>query len=303
MPDAMIVALTGATGFVGGATLDQLLSHGHAVRALTRRDQPPRVGVTWVAGSLDRPDGLAHLVNGADAVLHVAGVVNGSAAEFTSGNIDGTHNMIAAARMAGIRRFVQVSSLAAREPTLSNYGRSKEGAEAEVIASTLDWSIVRPPGVYGPGDREMLDIFRMAKLGVVLLPPDGRLSLIHVDDLARLLVALVEHDGGREIYECDDGADGGYSHRDFAALVGRAVGRSPLALPVPAAVLKAAARVDRLLRGRGAKLTPDRAAYLSHPDWIADPGRRPPAERWAPEVPAARGLAETAAWYRAAGLL
>lgn len=299
----MIVALTGATGFVGGATLDLLLARGHQARALARRPQPPRAGVAWVQGRLEKEDDLARLVSGADAVLHVAGVVNGTKRDFIRGNVDGTRTMLAAARSMGVRRFVQVSSLAAREPALSDYGRSKERGEAEVGRSGLDWTIVRPPGVYGPGDLEMRDVFRMAKLGVVLLPPAGRVSLIHVRDLARLLVALVERDPGRQIYECDDGTDGGYSHKRFAAMVGEAVGRKPLALSVPAAMLHAAARADLLLRSDKAKLTPDRAGYLSHPDWTADPAKRPLAELWMPQVPLPQGLGETAAWYRREGLL
>lgn len=303
MTGSLTVALTGATGFVGGATLNLLLARGHRVRALTRRPQPARTGVEWIDGSLDRPDRLLALATGAEAVLHLAGVVSGTPDAFTRGNVDGTRHLLAAAAAAGVPRFVHVSSLAAREPALSVYGRSKDAAETLVRASDRDWSIVRPPGVYGPGDTEMRDVFRMAKLGIVLLPPDGRLSVIHVDDLARLLIVLVEQPGVQETLECDDGTAGGYSHRDFAAMVGAAVGRTPTALPVPAFVLKAAARLDVLVRRDGAKLTPDRAAYLSHVDWTASPASRPPSALWTPSIPTPAGLAATAAWYRTRGLL
>lgn len=299
----MIIALTGATGFVGAAALDLLLARGQRVNALTRREQPPHDGVSWIEGSLGDLDSLANLVTGVDAVLHVAGVVNGSAADFTRGNVDGTRNLIAAATAHEVRRVVHVSSLAAREPDLSLYGASKGDAEALVEAADLDWKIVRPPGVYGPGDMEMRDIFRMAKRGIVLLPPAGRISLIHVADLARLLVALVEQGGAGKTYECDDGVDGGYAHKQFAAMVGDAVGRTPLAVSVPAPILRLAARADMLLRAGKAKLTPDRAAYLSHPDWTADPARRPPPAVWTPAIATPAGLADTARWYEARGLL
>src|SRR3546814_14592486 len=82
-----------------------------------------------------------------------------------------------------------LSSLAAREPALYNYGWSKERAEAIVQGSGLDWTIVRPPAVFGPGDTEMLDMFRMARRGIALVP-SGRMSAIYVDELARLLVTL-----------------------------------------------------------------------------------------------------------------
>lgn len=302
------LALTGATGFVGKATVDHALARGFHVRALTRRDQPPRDNVSWIAGSLASEDSLACLASGADAVVHIAGVVNGSTADFQRGNIDGTRNMAAAATSMGVRRFVHVSSLAAREPDLSQYGRSKERAEQEVRRSALDWTMIRPPGVYGPGDLEMRDVFRMAKLGLVILPPPGRISLIHVADLARLLVALAVSDPGREVYECDDGHDGGYTHSEFARLIGAAIGKRALPLPLiplpmPRALLRFAGWADPLVRDSAAKLTADRAAYLSHPDWTARPERRPPAHLWAPRVSTSEGLRQTADWYRANGLL
>lgn len=298
------LALTGATGFVGKATVEHALARGFHVRALTRREQKPRNGVSWIAGNLDSEDALARLASGADAVIHIAGVVNAPTADgFIRGNVDGTRHVVAAAASMGVRRFVHVSSMAAREPQLSQYGRSKEGAEQEVGKSGLDWTMIRPPGVYGPGDLEMRDIFRMAKLGFVLLPPNGRISLIHVADLARLLVTLALTDPGREIYECDDGIDGGYTHHDFARMVGQAVGKRPLPLSFPRSLIHLVGRADSFFREANAKLTPDRAAYLSHPDWTADPSRRPPAAIWAPQIATPAGLEQTAAWYRAEGLL
>ncbi|HEY0621978.1 SDR family oxidoreductase [Sphingomonas sp.] len=298
------LALTGATGFVGKATIDHALARGMHVRALTRRDQPPREGVSWIAGDLEHEEALARLSSGADAVIHIAGVVNAPTPEgFIRGNVDGTRHMAAAAASMGVRRFVHVSSMAAREPQLSQYGRSKERAEQAVRDSGLDWTMIRPPGVYGPGDLEMRDIFRMAKRGLVLLPPNGRISLIHVADLARLLVTLALTDPGRHIYECDDGIDGGYTHHEFARMVGQAVGKRPLPLSVPRALLHLAGQADRFFREANAKLTPDRAAYLSHPDWTADPSLRPPVELWAPQISTPKGLAQTAAWYQAEGLL
>jgi nucleoside-diphosphate-sugar epimerase len=300
----LTLALTGATGFVGKATVDHALASGHRVRALTRREQPAREGVTWIAGSLDDAAALARLAEGAGAVLHIAGVVNApTPAGFISGNVDGTRRMVAAAVSQGVRRFVHVSSLSAREPDLSLYGKSKALAEDEVRNSGLDWTMVRPPGVYGPGDLEMRDIFRMAKLGFVVLPPAGRVSLVHVRDLARLLVAMAESDTGRQVYECDDGVDGGYTHAEFARLVGGAVGKRPIPLHVPRALLHLVGHADRFLREANAKLTPDRAAYLSHPDWTATPHHRPPVELWTPQVATLDGLVQTADWYRSQGLL
>lgn len=296
----MILAITGGTGFVGGALIERALAAGHRVRALTRRPQPEREGVTWIAGDLSDPGDLCA---GADAVVHVAGVVNArDRAAFAAGNIAGTERIVAAAQATGSNRFVHVSSLAAREPDLSLYGWSKAEAERFVSDSALGWTIVRPPAVYGPGDLEMRELFRLAKRGIALTPPPGRMSLIHVDDLARLLLACAEQDAGRVIFEPED-ASGGITHADFARLVGYAVGRRVRPIALPRTVLKAAARGDRLVRGDRAKLTPDRAAYMSHADWTADPAKAPPAALWTPQIATTDGLAATAAWYRDNALL
>lgn len=296
-----VIALTGATGFVGSMLLDRALAAGMAVRALTRRQQPPRDEVTWISGALDSADALAALVDGADAVVHVAGAVNArDRAAFAAANIAGSEAVVAAARAAGVSRFIHVSSLAAREPALSDYGWSKAGAETAVMGSGLDWTIVRPPAIYGPRDREMLAMFTMAARGLVLLPPGGRFSVIHVDDLAALLLALVagDRDYVGQIYEPDDGRPNGWSHRGFARALGKAVGRSVSTIAMPGWAMRAAARTARVFRRSKAKLTPDRAAYFCHPDWTSTAHKRPPVHLWAPRIETQRGLAETAKWYR-----
>ncbi len=301
----MIIALTGGTGFVGTRVIARAVEAGHQVQALARRPQPAQPGVSWIKGALDTPAALARLVEGADAVLHVAGVVNTvDRAGFIAGNVTGTEAMIAASLAAGVNRFIHVSSLAAREPGLSNYGWSKAESEARVAASPLDWTIVRPPAVYGPGDMDMLDTFRIARLGIALLPPPGKMAVIHVDDLARLLLALATNDAGRLTIEADDGTPGGWTHADFlGGAIGAAVGRRAMPLPLPRALLSLAARIDGLVRGKAARLTPDRVGYMCHPDWTVDPAKRPDPALWQPRIGTAEGLAETAAWYRAKRLL
>lgn len=296
-----VLAITGGTGFVGGKLIDLALDAGHQVRALTRRPQPARDGVQWIEGALDAPGELMH---GADTAIHVAGVVNApDRAGFAAGNIAGTSAIVAAATAAGVRRFIHVSSLTAREPGLSVYGWSKAEAERVVENSELDWTIVRPPGVYGPGDMEMRDMFRLAKRGIALLPPPGKISIIHVEDLARLLLALTTENPGRVILEADDGVAGGWTHDGFARAIGAAVGQRVLPLALPKGLLSFAARGDRLFRGGKAKLTRDRVDYLSYPDWTVDPAKRPAPGLWQPQIPTPQGLAATAAWYRAHSLL
>jgi nucleoside-diphosphate-sugar epimerase len=298
------IAITGGTGFVGSRLIALALEAGHTVRALTRREQAERAGIAWVTGDLNDRPALARLVEGADAVIHVAGVVNArDRAGFALGNIEGTANILAAAERAGVKRFVHVSSLSAREPAISNYGWSKAEGDRLVQASPLDWSIVRPPAIYGPGDMEMLDLFKLAKRNLALLPPGGRLSVIHVDDLARLLLALAVSDSCRMILDADDGREGGWTHVEFGRAIGTAMNKRVAAISLPRPLVMAGAMLDRLVRGRAAKLTPDRAAYFCHRDWVIDPAKRPPANLWTPRVPTDEGLATTAAWYRQQGLL
>lgn len=300
----MRIAITGATGFVGSHLVEQAVAAGHQVRALTRRPQDPKAGVEWIGGALDRPESLAALVEGVDAIVHVAGVVKGEKEDFRVGNMLGTEAVLEAAAHAHVRRFIHVSSLAAREPKLSAYGWSKCASEEPVIASGGDWTIVRPPAIYGPRDTDCLALFRAARAGFVPLPPHGRLSVIAVQDLCDLLLACLSNDISlSSLYEPDDGVEGGWSHRDFARAIGDAVGKKVVTVALPGAVLGAVSRIDTLLRGPRAKLTRDRAAYYTHPDWTVSPQARPPHDLWQPRIETRAGLAATADWYRAAGWL
>ena len=299
------LAVTGGTGFVGQHLLRMALAAGHDVRALTRGWKPPEDEIAWVDGALDRPESLAKLCAGADAVIHIAGLINGrSRADFETVNVGGTANMIDAARAAGVRRFVHISSLAAREPELSAYGWSKAKSERLVAASGLEWTVIRPPAVYGPGDRETLELFKMAKRGLVALPPRGRFSLIHVEDLCRLILAVLDDpESLARTWEPDDGREGGWQHAHFARTLGRLYGRRAVTLSMPKPVLRLASACDRLVRRGRAKLTADRVGYFCHPDWTVRAAHRPPPALWEPQVKTPSGLKATADWYREQGWL
>jgi uncharacterized protein YbjT (DUF2867 family) len=300
-----VMALTGGTGFVGTELIKLATRAGWTVRALARSPQDPQPGVTWVAGALDDAGALAELAAGAQVVVHVAGVVNApNRAGFAAGNVDGTQTMAAAALGAGVRRFIHVSSLAAREPHLSDYGWSKAEAERVVQESGLDWTMVRPPAIYGPRDTEMLDLFRMAKWGFVMMPPGGRLSVIEVGDLAALLLALAGAEGvGGQVFEADDGVERGWTHTAFGFSIGLALGKQVRTFATPKSMLMLASRIERLFRGKKAKLTADRVSYMCHPNWVIDPTKRPPSQLWVPRVVTRAGLKQTANAYRQAGWL
>lgn len=288
----MTIAITGATGFVGRRVLALAQT---PIRALTRKPQPAHPNVTWIEGDLANPAALAHLCEGTTAVIHIAGIVSApTRAAFDAGNVAGTAAILAA---AGTRRFVHVSSLAAREPGLSMYGASKAAAEDLVKASPADWVMVRPPGVYGPDDAEMRDIYKLAMRGFYIAPP-GRISLLHVDDLARALLSLAAGGPSRQLLEIDDGAANGYSHPEFARAIGAGLGGRLRVIPLPLALLHVAARI-----GLSPKLTRDRARYIAHPDWVARGGNAAIAGIWTPHISLAEGVADTISGYRAQGWL
>jgi nucleoside-diphosphate-sugar epimerase len=150
----------------------------------------------------------------------------------------------------------------------------------------------------------MLELFRMAKQGFVLLPPHGRLSVIHADDLGRLLLALADPDTPKGLLvEPDDGRHRGWTHKEFGQALGKALGRRVVTISTPRPILNIGSQIDRLIRRERAKLTADRVAYFCHPDWMVDPGRGAPELLWKPQIETEEGLAETALWYRQQGWL
>ncbi|MFT8736848.1 MAG: NAD(P)H-binding protein [Zymomonas mobilis] len=305
----MKIALTGGTGFIGGHVFNNTAGRGIGIKALTRRPQPARPGVEWIRGSLEDEDSLKRLVSSCQAVIHMAGAIKADdRAAFARINLTGTEKLLEVAKDAGVTRFIHVSSLAARESELSDYGWSKAQSEEKVRASGLDWTIIRPPAVYGSGDQEMLEMFRMAVRGIMLMPPAGRLSVIAADDLSRLLLTLADPKIGapscHQLYEVDDGHPEGWSQNEFAQVLGHAVGRpSVRVVHLPKKLLSFASHAEIWLRGKKARLTQDRVRYFCHPDWVINPTLRPQPSLWQPQIVLEEGLNETAIWYRSRGWL
>ena len=207
---------------------------------------------------------------------------------------------------ASVRRFVHVSSLAAREPGLSHYGASKAAAEALVAASGLAWTMVRPPAVYGAGDPDTLGFYQMVARGFAVLPGPGRFSAIEVGDLAAALLAITAAPVGGRTFAVDDGTSGGHDYADLARAIGAALGVTPRLVRLPPAALHLGATVDTALarmRGQLPRLSFDRARYIAHPDWVVAKGDRPSSEIWTPKVGLAEGVRATADWYRSQGWL
>jgi nucleoside-diphosphate-sugar epimerase len=300
-----LVAVTGATGFVGSHLVAALARHGWKIRLLVRRWSPlpslAGVEAELVLGDVSDEAALRLLVDGADTVIHAAGLIKARRpADFMAVNRDGTALVSALAPSA---RFVLLSSLAAREPLLSPYGASKRAAEEAVAGRSGPWLVVRAPAVYGPGDRETLAYFRAVARGVAPRPnlPDARLSLIHVADLADALALAVERPPPASVCEIDDGRDGGYDYGDMQAAAEAALGRTARTLAIPRVAMDGIAQVNRVSHALGGPvqiLTPGKVKEIFHSDWTVHDRRLAAAIGFAARYDLARGFADTILWYR-----
>ncbi len=322
----MNVLVTGGTGFVGRHLIDALLGRGDTVTALVRnaakgKDLAGR-GVRLVSGDLSDTDALRNAARGQEVIYHAAGLVAArDEAEFLAVNRDGTARLAAAAAVTSHARIVLVSSRAAAGPAsrgsrllgeeparpVTAYGRSKLAGEAAVRAGKLPWTIVRPPTVYGPGDREMLRVFRASRLGLMPVFGDGaqELSLVFAPDLAAALAAVGRSPGtsGKLYYACHSEI---VTSAALVAAVARAVGRRARVVRIPRwvagvalSLTSGAARVV----GRATILTRDKANEFFAPAWTCDPSALEAVTGWHAAHDLKAGAEATASWYRGAGWL
>lgn len=324
----MRVFVTGGTGFVGIHVVAALRRRGHAVTCLVRDaakahtlfgEAMPAVA----AGDLADRDALARAVAEADAVVHLAGLTAArSHEELFAVNVEGTRRLVDAVRSAGtaVRRFVHVSSLAAAGPALrgivpagdeaahpvSDYGRSKLAGEAPVRTLGLPWTIVRPPAVYGPHDREFLRLFRIARRGIAPMFGDGAqpLSLVYAPDLAEAVVACLEHAAPNGVYYPAHPTP--TTARALVERMGDALGVRVRVLPLPRALVRPLFTLTGTaakLAGRATLLSADKANEILADAWLCSPAALTAATGWHAATDLAAGLAATAEWYREAGWL
>lgn len=302
------IALTGATGFAGRHAVTELLKRGYRVVALAREPAAANFpsGVRIVGGDVLDAASLDRLFEGAGSVIHLAGVTAArSRDEYFRINAGGTAAVAAAARRAGLERLVHVSSLAARHPELSDYAASKRASEEAAMTAmkSMTVAILRPPAIYGPGDRATLPLIKALTSRIAFVPgrPSSRFSLLYAEDFARVTADMLTGTecGTRDV---SDGRDNGYDWYEIVATASRVQGfpMRPVFLPRRLS-WSAAAAVEwwATLDGKASHVTRGKVAELYHPDWVV----RGKTAGLAAPTSFADGFARTLEWYRREGWL
>jgi len=307
----MIVAITGANGFIGQHLERRFVEGGATVRPLMRRDL--------------HSERLDQLFDEADVIVHAAGATRApTRAILRESNVALTRRVLAAAQRANVGRFVFVSSQAAAGPAsfrdipvteemspspIEAYGRSKLDAETLIRESGYaSWTIVRPAAVYGPGDRDFLALFRLARFGVAVHPGNREqwVSIVHVREAVDGIIRVAsdtQTNGGTFFLANDEPVQWSDLFRLAAASHGKALS---VDIEVPTWLTGVAALFGDLaakLSGKAGLLTSEKVA-LSKPNfWICSNERAKRELGFAPRISLEEGFAETREWYRANGWL
>lgn len=293
------IALTGATGFIGRALIPHLVAEGHRLNVLARTPPhyPSQWPITVIPGDLSNTLALQSLVGPAEMVIHLAGATAAhSRADYFKANAAGTTQLLdAMVTTQTPAHLVHISSLAARMNQLSNYAASKWASESVVKASSIPWTILRPPAVYGGDDAAMKPLWISLKRGV--LPCFGsshaRFSLLHVDDLTQALIQMLNRPSLDELahmtLEIDDqfaGSGGpGYGWDDIAQIAEQAFHRPIRRLSPPKAALYLGAKISELwaaLTGSVSVFNTDKLKELAHDQWVCEPLPKTTHFAWSP---------------------
>ena len=314
--------VTGGTGFVGAHLVQALLARGDQVTCLVRSPSKATAlgwsSVRMVRGDLGDAASLREGCAGTDAVYHLAGRISArDLREFMTVNRDGTAELLEAAAPDPRIRFVYLSSLAAGGPTVpgrpidetrppapvTDYGRSKLAGEVLVRAAALPWTIIRAPVVYGEWDREVLKLFKVARTGLAPVFGDGsqELSVVYAGDLAQALIAVATNPAaaGKLYYAAHPVTT---TSRGLVRTVGRAVGRTPRIIPLPAPVARTLLwTIGSLahLAGKATLLSADKANEFLAPAWTCRADALAGDTGWRAQMDLEAGVHRTAAWYRA----
>ena len=301
----MIVAVTGANGFIGTHICDGLRDAEIAARPVVRKD-------------FASDDELAATLRGADVLVHAAGATRAvSESALRASNVDLTQRVVAIAGRCGVRRVVLLSSQAAAGPASSRdipvtetddphpieaYGRSKLAAEAIVRDAAMSHVILRPAAVYGPRDRDFLEVFRLANLGIAIHPAnrDHWISIVHVRDVARTVIAAATGSVDRGTYFVANREPQRW--RDLFVLAAAACGRTLRAdVEIPGAIARAAALVGDaigVVTGRPPLVSTGKLALSAPRVWLCSGAAAARDLGFSESADVAAGFRETCAWYR-----
>ncbi len=293
------MALTGVTGFIGRRLQASLLAAGYRVRALVR---PESKNLRHLSAEcelcrvrLSDRKGIRRALDGADAVIYCAGSVRGATLDdFTAANVDGVENVIEAlASPAEPTPLLLISSLAATRPKVSHYAHSKFLGEQIIKDHSGPWSILRPPAVYGPGDRELFPLLQAIRRGFAPItgPASQRLSLLHVDDLAAAVMAWLARPTAcdRQTFAIDDGHDHGY---DWPAIIDAVATGPVVRLRLPPFLLASIAAVNATasrIFGYAPMLSPGKVRELQQEHWLCDNTLFSRYTDWRPAISLAQG--------------
>jgi nucleoside-diphosphate-sugar epimerase len=317
------VLITGATGFVGSHIAATFVEAGYGVRCGVRASSNTR----WVDGlraervivGFDRPGDLTRAVEGVDAVVHAAGLTRARrTSDYHLVNAEGTRRLAGAALEAGVKRFVLISSLAARGPDASSrdgldhptsaYGRSKVAAEGYLrrFGDRMEIVALRPAGVYGPRDTDFLPLIKLARSGWLILPyGPGLFQPVYVADVARAVLAAASREAvGFGPFPVAEPTR--YTWRRIVAGLEAALEHPVRTVRLPAPVFELSGRVSEWAAkplGTPPVFDERRARDLAVHAWTCDPSSAEQALGWRTEVPLTEGLRRTAQWYRQAGWL
>jgi len=319
-----MILVTGGTGFIGTHLLERLTGAGELVRALVRRSRQPRTlpeGVEVAYGDLATGEGLDAALQGADSVIHLAGVTKAlHTTDYYTGNVHATEQLARALAGRGVR-LVHVSSLAAIGPAapgtpvsedaeprpLTHYGKSKLEAERVVRDLAPDAVIVRPPVVYGPRDTDVFQLLKSISKGLVLEIAGGErwFQAIYVKDLVDGLVAALRapEAAGRSYFLAHATPVSWRQLSDTAATFMR---KKPRVVTVPVGVadaVGACAEVWARLTGKPGIISREKVAEARCMAWTCDTHRAARELNFIASTGLQRGLAETLTWYKEAGWL
>jgi dihydroflavonol-4-reductase len=325
----MKVLVTGSNGFIGSALVGKLMSQGHAVVCLVRRTSNLRwldgLPVSTVTADLEKGSGLQEALQGVDWVFHLAGVTKALDRQgYWDGNVLATENLLKASLAQNkLKKFVFVSSQAAAGPSIADhpvteeiephpvslYGESKRAAEKLVLefGAHFPVTIVRPPSVYGPRDRDIFVYFQNVNMGLLLILGKGtqKISIVHVHDLTEgMILAAEKANSCNQIYFLS--GDGAYDWQTIGGMIASALQKKTWTIHVPVSFLQVTSRISvayaRMI-GKPALLNGDKVNEMVQPGWLCSNEKAKIELGYAPAITLAEGLKTTAAWYKEQGWL